>query len=53
VCTRTSTPIPPSILEDHVPEMGKQAYEIYEKSQQANCFNQVIQIMVRLSIRFK
>jgi hypothetical protein len=37
-----ATPIPPSILEAQVPKMGKQAYEVYEKPQQANCFNQVI-----------
>jgi hypothetical protein len=37
-----ATPIPPSILEAQIPEMGKQVYEVYGKPQQANCFNQAI-----------
>jgi hypothetical protein len=37
-----ATPILPSILKAQVPEMRKQAYEVYGKPQQANCFNQVI-----------
>jgi hypothetical protein len=37
-----ATPIPPSILEAQVPKMGKQAYEVYGKPQQANYFNQAI-----------
>ena len=42
MCTRAATPIPPSILEAHVPEIGKQANEVYKKSPQANNFNQDI-----------
>lgn len=36
VCTRATTRIQQSNLEAHVPEMGEQAYEVYEKHQEAN-----------------